>query len=623
MRDTLPSSGAEARDRHGIRPRRIRRWQVPVAVMAVSALVAACGAGGDTASDKSGSQESKKKFPIVDTSKASTPEEKAKLWIDQEFSNSTLSKDQQLEEMKWFTQAAEKFKGSSVNVVSETITTHEYESQVLTKAFEDITGIKVTHDLIAEGDVIEKLQTQEQSGQNIYDAYINDSDLIGTHWRNGDVLPLSDYMTGEGKSVTNPNLDVDDFIGKSFTTSPDGKLYQLPDQQFANLYWFRYDWFTNPDIKAQFKKIYNYDLGVPKNWAAYEDIAKFFSTQVNGNGTIDGKKAYGHMDYGKRDPSLGWRFTDAWLSMAGNGDPGIPNGLPVDEWGIRVEGCRPVGSSVSRGGDVNGPASVYALQKYVDWLKSYAPPEAAGMTFSEAGPVPAQGSIAQQVFWYTAFTADMTAPGLPVVNADGTPKWRMAPSPHGTYWKDGNKLGYQDAGSWTLLNKVPAERRDAAWLYAQFTTSKSVSLTKSIKGLTFIRNSDINSKYFTDNAKKYGGLIEFYRSPARVQWTPTGNNVPDYPKLAQLWWENIAPAASGDVSAQQAMDNLAKAQDDVLGRLERSGVGGNCGPKLNEEKDPQYWLDQPGAPVPKLADERGTPETVDYDELVKSWGNGG
>jgi ABC-type glycerol-3-phosphate transport system substrate-binding protein len=31
--------------------------------------------------------------------------------------------------------------------------------------------------------VVEKLQTQMQTGENIYDAYVNDSDLIGTHWR--------------------------------------------------------------------------------------------------------------------------------------------------------------------------------------------------------------------------------------------------------------------------------------------------------------------------------------------------------------------------------------------------------------------------------------------------------
>jgi len=506
-----------------------------------------------------------------------------------------------------------------INVVSETITTHEYESQVLTEAFEEITGITVNHDLIGEGDVIERLQTQIASGENIYDAYVNDSDLIGTHWRNGDVLPLSDYIEGEGAAITNPNLDLDDFIGLSFTTAPDGKVYQLPDQQFANLYWFRYDWFTDPEIMAQFEEIYGYELGVPVNWAAYEDIANFFTNEVNGDGTIDGVDVYGHMDYGKRDPSLGWRFTDAWLSMAGNGDPGIPNGLPVDDWGIRVEDCRPVGSSVTRGGDTNGPAAVYALEKYVEWLNAYAPPEAAGMTFSEAGPVPAQGAIAQQVFWYTAFTADMTEPGLAVVNDDGTPKWRMAPSPHGAYWAEGNKLGYQDAGSWTFLNSTPEDRRGAAWLYAQFVTSHTVSLQKSIVGLTFIRDSDINSEYFTENADLYGGLIEFYRSPARVQWTPTGTNVPDYPALAQLWWENIAPAAAGEVNAQEAMDNLAEAQDEVLGRLERAGVGGDCAPQLNEEQDAQIWLDEPGAPVPELEDERGDPETVPYDELIQTW----
>lgn len=542
----------------------------------------------------------------------------AERWVDTEFQPSTLDREAQLAELAWFREAARPYQGMTINVVSETITTHEYESETLAKAFAELTGITIRHDLIQEGDVIEKLQTQFQSGKNIYDAYVNDSDLIGTHFRYGYVIPLSDYMTGEGKAVTLPTLDVEDFIGRSFTTAPNGKMYQLPDQQFANLYWFRYDWFKDPAIKRQFRDRYGYALGVPVNWSAYEDIADFFTNHVNGNGTIDGVTVYGHMDYGKKDPSLGWRFTDAWLSMAGNGDPGIPNGTPVDEWGIRVEGCAPAGSSVSRGGDVNGPAAVYALQKYIDWLKAYAPPEAAGMTFSEAGPVPAQGQVAQQIFWYTAFTADMTQPGLAVMNPDGTPKWRMAPSPHGVYWQKGMKLGYQDAGSWTFLKSTPADRRAAAWLYAQFTVSKTVSLKKSITGLTFIRDSDIRSDYFTKNAAKYGGLIEFYRSPARIQWTPTGTNVPDYPKLAQLWWQNVAPAITGEVTAQQAMNNLAEAQDQILARLERVGMS-ICAPSLNIARDPQYWFDRPGAPYPKRENERDTPATIDYDTLVQTW----
>ncbi len=544
--------------------------------------------------------------------------EAARKWVDSEFQPSTLSRDQQLEEMAWFIKAAAPFRGMEIKVVSETIPTHDYESKVLTKAFREITGIKVTHDLIQEGDVIEKLQIQMQSGENVFDAYVNDSDLIGTHFRYGHVVNLTDWMAGEGRDVTLPTLDVDDFIGKSFTTGPDGKLYQLPDQQFANLYWFRYDWFNRPDFKKKFKEIYGYELGVPVNWSAYEDIAEFFTEHIR---EIDGKAVYGHMDYGKKAPDLGWRFTDAWLSMAGAGDKGLPNGKPVDEWGIRVEGCRPVGSSVSRGGATNGPAAKYALRKYMEWLRKYAPPGALGMDFYQSLPSLAKGNVAQQIFWYTAFTASMIKPG-PVVNADGTPKWRMAPSPHGPYWEEGQKLGYQDCGSWTLLKSTPVKRRKAAWLFAQFTVSKTVSLKKTIVGLTPIRESDINSDAMTELAPKLGGLVEFYRSPARVAWTPTGTNVPDYPKLAQLWWQNIGEAVAGEVTVDTAMDNLAREQDRVLKRLERSGVQGECGPKLNPERDEAYWLNQPGSPKAKLANEKPQGETVDYDQLIQAWREG-
>jgi hypothetical protein len=81
-------------------------------------------------------------------------EAEAKKWIDSEFQPSTLNKDQQMAEMKWFIEAAKKLQAKGVkevSVVSETITTHEYESKTLARAFEEITGIKVKHDLIQEG----------------------------------------------------------------------------------------------------------------------------------------------------------------------------------------------------------------------------------------------------------------------------------------------------------------------------------------------------------------------------------------------------------------------------------------------------------------------------------------
>ena len=560
----------------------------------------------------------------IGTAPALADSDAAKKWIESEFQPSTLSKDEQMAEMAWFIEAAEPFRGMEINVLSETIPTHDYESETLTKAFEEITGIKVNHQLLGEGEVVQAVQTQMQTNRNLYDAYINDSDLIGTHARLQSAVNLTDWMAGAGADVTLPTLDLDDFIGKSFTTGPDGKLWQLPDQQFANLYWFRKDWFDRPDLRKRFKEKYGYDLGVPVNWSAYEDIAAFFSNDVK---EIDGVRVYGHMDYGKRAPDLGWRMTDAWLSMAGAGSKGLPNGVPIDEWGIRMEAgsCNPAGASVTRGGGTNGPAAVYAIRKWDEWLRRYAPPGAADYDFYQSLPALSQGNVAQQIFWYTAFTASMVAPrsdGNNTVDADGNPLWRMAPSPKGPYWEEGQKLGYQDTGSWTLFKSTPVERRKAAWLYAQFVVSKTVSLKKSHVGLTIIRDSDIDHVSFTERSPKLGGLVEFYRSPDRVMWSPTGVNVPDYPKLAQLWWQQIGDVNSGAFTPQEAMDRLAGEMDGIMARMQRADEAnetyGGCGPRLNDEKDAAAWIGKGGAKV-KLANEKPRGETVNYDELVKRW----
>ena len=548
----------------------------------------------------------------------------AEKWVNDEFQPSALSQEEQMAEMEWFIKAAEPFAGMEINVLSETIPTHTYESQTLTKAFEEITGIKVNHQLLGEGEVVQAVQTQMQTNRNLYDAYVNDSDLIGTHSRLQLAYNLTDFMAGDGADVTNPGLDLDDFMGASFTTGPDGDLYQLPDQQFANLYWFRKDWFDREDFQAQFKEKYGYDLGVPVNWSAYEDIADFFTNHVK---EIDGTQVFGHMDYGKRAPDLGWRMTDAWLSMAGTGSKGFPNGRPIDEWGIRMDegSCNPAGASVSRGGAANGPAAVYAIRKWDEWLRNYAPPGAASYDFYQSLPALSQGNVAQQIFWYTAFTASMVASqedGNNTVDEAGKPLWRMAPSPHGPYWEEGQKIGYQDVGSWTILKSTPLDRAKAAWLYAQFVVSKTVDTKKSHVGLTFIRDSSVRHESFSERAGNLGGLVEFYRSPDRVMWTPTGVNVPDYPKLAQIWWQQIGDVNSGAFTPQEAMDRLAGEMDLVMSRMQAADEGANvyggCGPRLNEEKDASEWLGKGGAKA-KLDNEKPQGETVAYEEIIKRW----
>jgi glycerol transport system substrate-binding protein len=536
--------------------------------------------------------------------------------VIKQLSPSTLTPSQMRTELSWFQDTGQVFNGKSITVISEDIPTHRWERDVLAKHFKALTGIDVNFDIIGEAGVVESIFKQLSSGKHLYDIYVNDADHIGTHARLQGVVDLTLYMQHQGKKFTNPYLDLTDFLNLKFGQDYQGHQLQLPDQQFANLYWYRHDWFTRPDIQEKFRQFtaskYGnskaYSLGVPINWAAYEDIAEFFT-----HTKIDGKKVYGHTDFGKNSPSLGWRFTDAWLSIAGAGDKGLPNGTPVDEWGIRTVNKIPQGSSVARGGATNSPAAVYALESYIDWMKRFSPPSAKEGTFLDSNGSAAQGNVAQQIFLYTLWINEPAFHQGEMVDDQGQTVWRLAPTPHGRYWEKGMKVGYQDAGSWTIPKDTRGDKRAAAWLWAQFCVSKSAALAKFKAGGTPVRHSTLATEYVQKNKSKWGGLIEFYQSDAINQWTDNGLNVPHYPLMFRAWRPNLNKAIKGEISAKDAMDNIAEQQDFIMDRLRLNKYS----PKLNSLKNEQYWLNRPGAPKPSR--EREQPLTRLLTDKTDIW----
>ena len=150
---------------------------------------------------------------IVSGSTAQADMAAAEKWIDEEFQPSALSVDEQKAEMQWFIDAAAPYAGMEINVLSETIPTHSYESEVLTKAFEDITGIKVNHQLLGEGEVVQAVQTQMQTQRNLYDGYVNASALIGTPARLAQRPRVSIWMTLSARPSQRARL-------ASFTSCP-------------------------------------------------------------------------------------------------------------------------------------------------------------------------------------------------------------------------------------------------------------------------------------------------------------------------------------------------------------------------------------------------------------------
>ncbi len=533
------------------------------------------------------------------------------------FDPSVLPADERRAELAWFRNAAEPLQGMTIRSIGEDIETVFWEQQVLARAFEELTGIRVQHDVVGEGEVVDRLIEQLEGGTNRYDIFVTDADLIGLHLRMGWLLPLDAYMTDEGARFTNPRLDLADFLNPEFGRDYDGRQLQIPDYQFALVYWFRHDWFSDPATQAAFRERFGYELGVPLNWSAYEDIAAFFTGRRMQNPNDSEVVAFGHADYARPGPWLGWRFSDAFMAIAGMGDPGLPNGMPVDEWGIRVEDRIPVGASVERGGAINSPAAVYALTKWIEYLDKYAPPESRQLDWLGLGPRPARGDIAQTWYWtpiYAALNPAYNKIGSPVCDRQGRPVWRVAPVPQGRYWEPGMKRGYQDAGSWSIPLAVTGNRRHAAWLWAQFCLSKTVAIKKFQAGSTPVRRSTLYSDFVTRDAERYGGLIEFLRSPMIRLFTDSGPNVPHYPRLSALWWRHVQSAASGDTSPQQALDALAQDFDRVMGELNMPLYS----PRLNPARERTYWLNQPGAPKPERP-ERPAPATVTYEDLLREW----
>ena len=184
----------------------LRHPAVRLAFVAVcAAALAGCGQKASNAA-KPAEAAAASTIPVYDAH-GKTGMDAGKDFLDREIGDmSSLSRADQEAQLQWFADAAKPYAGMEIKVVSESLTSHDYESKVLGQ------GLHGAHrhqghpglSSIQEGDLVEKLQTQMQSGQNIYDAYVNDSDLIGTHWRYQQVRNLTDFMGRRGQGGHRP-----------------------------------------------------------------------------------------------------------------------------------------------------------------------------------------------------------------------------------------------------------------------------------------------------------------------------------------------------------------------------------------------------------------------------------
>ncbi len=258
----------------------------------------------------------------------------------------------------------------------------------LSKDFEAQSGIKMNFEFVPWPNFADRMLNELNSGGQLCDLLIGDSQWIGGGAENGHYIKLNDFFAAE-------SISMDDFAPATvyaYSTWPKGEpnYYALPAMGDANGWFYRKDWFARPEIQADFKAKYGRDLAEPKTQKELLEIAQFFQGRE-----IDGQTVYGASIFTER------------------GSEGITMGATgaLYAWGFKYENTP---GSYDMEGAVNSPAAVEALEFYKELYKTATPPGYDNAYMEQSLDAFKSGQVAMAMNWFAFFpglAADPTVGG--------------------------------------------------------------------------------------------------------------------------------------------------------------------------------------------------------------------
>ncbi|MDF2233619.1 ABC transporter substrate-binding protein [Albimonas sp. CAU 1670] len=163
----------------------------------------------------------------------------------------------------------------------------------LSKDFEAKSGHKMSFEFVPWPNFADRMLNELNSGGQLCDLMIGDSQWIGLGAEAGHYVKLNDFFDANG-------IDMGDFIPATVTGYaewPKGtpNYWALPAFGDVVGWTYRKDWFEKPELQKEFSEKYGRDLAPPKTLAELKDIAEFFQERE-----IDGKTVYGAAIYTER-----------------------------------------------------------------------------------------------------------------------------------------------------------------------------------------------------------------------------------------------------------------------------------------------------------------------------------
>ena len=247
----------------------------------------------------------------------------------------------------------------------------------LSKDFEAESGHTMSFEFVPWPNFADRMLNELNSGGQLCDLLIGDSQWIGGGAENGHYVQLNEFFDAEGISMD----DFADAAVYAYSTWPKGSenYYALPAMGDALGWFYRKDWFEMPEIQEAFQAEYGRELKEPETMTELMEIAKFFQGRE-----IDGQERYGVSIFTER------------------GSEGITMGATAALYthGFKYEN-EP--GSYDMEGAVNSEAAVRGLEFYKELYDCCTPPGYTDAYMEQSLDAFKSGQVAMAMNWFAFF----------------------------------------------------------------------------------------------------------------------------------------------------------------------------------------------------------------------------
>lgn len=385
----------------------------------------------------------------------------------------------------------------------------------LSKDFEEKSGHKMNFEFVPWPNFADRMLNELNSGGQLCDLMIGDSQWIGAGAENGHYVKLNDFFDANG-------ITMDDFIPATVTGYSEWpkntpNYWALPAFGDVVGWTYRKDWFERPDIQEAFLAKYGRALAVPTTLEELKDIAQFFQGRE-----IDGNTVYGAAIYTER------------------GSEGITMGVTnaLYNYGFLYENPE---APYDIDGFVNSEGAVAGLEFYKELYDTVTPPGSSNWYMSENIDAYKSGQVAMQMNFAFIWPGVETDPNV------GGGKSGYFPNPAGPAGQ------FAQLGGQGISVVAYSEKQDAALEYIQW-----------------FAKPEIQSRWWELGG--YSALRSVVEDPGFASSQPYAQTFLDSMAIVKDFWAEPAYAdlllpmqerihnyvIAGEGTAQEALDGLVR-----------------------------------------------------------------